>query len=353
MCKYPVHQLLQRLPKCEHHMHLEGALSPRVLFQLAEKNQIQLPQDDDAFKSPESLLARYQKFTSLDDFLHYYYIGMSVLITPSDFTALAWDYFQHASSDGVHHCELFFDPQAHLSRSISYNTVLSGFQTACARASKELGITSMLTACYLRHLPVLESLSTFALPEVQESYASNLVRGIGLDSSELDFPPANFAKLYADARERGLRLTAHAGEEGPPSYIADALDVLGVERIDHGIKLAEDAALMARVAAQGTLLTVCPLSNVVLRCVDKIEDVPIRTFLDAGIKFSINSDDPAYFGGYVLENYCAVHEAFNLSVAEWETIVRAGIDGSWCDEERKVELRQLLERVVKEWNQNE
>ena len=190
-------------------MHLEGALSPHLLFQLAEKNQIKLPQDDAAFQSPESLLERYQRsasypdihrlktlnplplltdfrFTSLDDFLHYYYIGMSVLITQSDFTALAWDYFLHASSDGVHHCELFFDPQAHLSRSISYSTVLAGFQAACTRASKELGITSILTACYLRHLPVPDCLSTFALAEVQESYASKLVRGIGLDSSELD-----------------------------------------------------------------------------------------------------------------------------------------------------------------------
>lgn len=276
---------------------------------------------------------------------------MSVLITPSDFTALAWDYFLHASSDGVHHCELFFDPQAHLSRSISYDTVLSGFQAACTRASEELGITSILTACYLRHLPVQDCLSTFALAEVQQSYASNLVRGIGLDSSELDFPPALFEELYAGARERGLRLTAHAGEEGPASYIADALDVLHVERIDHGIKLAEDAALMARVAAQGTLLTVCPLSNVVLRCVDKIEDVPIRKFLDAGVSFSINSDDPAYFGGYVLQNYCAVHEAFNLSVKEWETIVRAGIEGSWCEEERKSELRDILKTVILEWSQ--
>ncbi|KAH7128284.1 hypothetical protein B0J11DRAFT_266422 [Dendryphion nanum] len=351
MCKTSIHEFLKRLPKCEHHMHLEGALSPRVLFQLAEKNNITLPQDDEAFHSPDTLLARYKRFTSLDDFLHYYYIGMSVLITPSDFAALAWDYFQHASADGVHHCELFFDPQAHLSRSISYTTVLSGFQSACARAEKELGITSMLTTCYLRHLPVPECLETFANAEVQESYASGAVRGIGLDSSELSFPPELFEELYEKAREKGLKLTAHAGEEAPASYIATALDTLHVSRIDHGIQLASDATLMSRVAEQGTLLTVCPLSNVVLRCVDKIADVPIRTFLDAGVNFSINSDDPAYFGGYVLDNYVAVQEAFGLSVQEWERIARAGIEGSWCSDERKGEMLKVLQGVVGEFEE--
>ncbi|KAF1995653.1 adenosine deaminase [Amniculicola lignicola CBS 123094] len=348
MCQSSLHDFLQRLPKCEHHLHLEGALSTKVLFELAERNNIALPSDDEAFRSPEALEKRYQRFTSLDDFLHYYYIGMSVLIHASDFEALAWDYFQHALSDGVKHAELFFDPQAHTSRGIEYSTVLQGFQAACQRAEKELGISSLLITCYLRHLPVPESLSAFDNEQVQESYKSGAVTGIGLDSSENGFAPKMFEKLYAKARKQGLRLTAHAGEEGPASYISDSLDLLKVSRIDHGIQLAHDAELVQRIAREKTMLTVCPVSNVVLKCVKEISQVPIRTFLDAGVRFSINSDDPAYFGGYILDNYCRVHEAFDLSVKEWESIVRAGIEGSWCADGRKEELLAELEKVVKE-----
>ncbi|KAF2120303.1 hypothetical protein BDV96DRAFT_322953 [Lophiotrema nucula] len=349
MCKSPIHDFLKLLPKCEHHIHLEGALTPPVLFQLAQRNNITLPQDDDAFQSSEFLLQRYQRFTSLDDFLHYYYIGMSVLIHASDFEALAWDYFEHASADGVHHAEVFFDPQAHTSRGVDYRTVLEGFQAACKRATQELGITTELITCYLRHLPVPDCLETFHHEAVQESYKSGEIRGIGLDSSELDFPPHLFEELYTKAKGTGLRLTSHAGEEGPSHYISSALDDLQVERIDHGIKLAGDEALMKRVATQATMLTVCPMSNVVLRCVKEIKDVPIRAFLDAGVKFSINSDDPAYFGGYILDNYCAVHEAFDLSIDEWTTIARAGIEGSWCGQTRKDEMHDAVTKLVVEW----
>lgn len=345
----PYRDFLRSLPKCEHHMHLEGALTPHVLFVLAEKNNITLPQDDDAFKSPEALLERYQRFTSLDDFLHYYYIGMSALVTAADFEALAWDYFQHASSDGLAHAEVFFDPQAHTSRGIRYTTVLEGFSKACKRAETELGVTTILTSCFLRHLPPQDCLKLFHDEEVQQSYKSGMVRAIGLDSSEKEFPPENFTELYSKAKELGLQLTAHAGEEGPASYISSALHNLGVTRIDHGIKLVDDPQLMEKIASEKIMLTVCPLSNVVLRCVDTIKDVPIRKLLDAGVQFSINSDDPAYFGGYVLDNYVAVHEAFNLSVADWEGIVKAGIEGSWCDNERKTELLQRLQTVIQEW----
>ncbi|KAF1976325.1 adenosine deaminase [Bimuria novae-zelandiae CBS 107.79] len=340
---------LRCLPKCEHHMHLEGALTPHVLFVLAEKNNVTLPQDDEAFKSPEALLERYQRFTSLDDFLHYYYIGMSALVAAADFEALAWDYFQHASSDGVAHAEVFFDPQAHTSRGIKYTTVLEGFDTACKRAEKELGITTILTSCFLRHLPPKDCLELFEDEDLQESYKSGVVRAIGLDSSEKPFPPENFTELYTKAKALGLNLTAHAGEEGPASYISSALHNLGVTRIDHGIKLVDDQQLLEKIAAEKTMLTVCPLSNVVLRCVNTIKDVPIRKLLDAGVQFSINSDDPAYFGGYILDNYVAVHDAFKLSVQEWEGVVRAGIKGSWCDDDRKAELLQRLQHVVEEW----
>jgi adenosine deaminase len=348
MCKSPLHTFLQKLPKCEHHMHLEGALRPTILFKLATQNNITLPQDDPAFATPESLLARYERFKSLDDFLGYYYIGMSVLVHPSDFEALAWDYFEHAYADGVRHAEVFFDPQAHVERGVKYRVVLSGFQSACVRAEKELGITSLLTACYLRHLPVLNCLRMFEDEDVQESYMNGVVRGIGLDSSEKDFPPKLFGELYGKANKLGLRRTAHAGEEGPTSYIKDALDILKVERIDHGIRLVEDPELMKRVAGEGIMLTVCPMSNVVLRCVKEIKEVPIRKLLDAGVKFSINSDDPAYFGGYILDNYCAVHEAFGFSVGEWERICRAGIEGSWCSDARKKDMLGNLAEVVKD-----
>ncbi|KAF2265236.1 adenosine deaminase [Lojkania enalia] len=346
MCQTHLHDFLKRLPKCEHHIHLEGALTPPVLFHLAKRNSISLPSDDNAFSSPESLLERYGRFTSLDDFLHYYYIGMSVLIHASDFEALAWDYFRHASADGVHHAEVFFDPQAHTSRGVSYTTALSGFQAACHRAERELGITTELITCFLRHLPVPDCLATFEDKAVQESYVSCAVRGIGLDSSELDFPPHLFKELYAKAQKQGLRVTSHAGEEGPVEYISSALSDLQVDRIDHGIRLADDEELMRKVAAGKTLLTVCPMSNVVLKAARSIKDIPIRKFLDAGVQFSINSDDPAYFGGYILDNYCAIQEHFDLSIQEWKRIARAGIDGSWCSERRKKQILITLEEVI-------
>ncbi|KAK5163495.1 adenine deaminase [Saxophila tyrrhenica] len=336
----------------EHHIHIEGALTPELLFQLASSNGVTLPTDDHAFQSVSTLYERYQHFESLDDFLHYYYIGMSVLVTESDFEALAWDYFQHAARDGVVHAEVFFDPQAHLSRGISYETILSGFKTAQTRALEEFGITSELICCFLRHLPVPDSLAAFNIPELQASLTNGSVAGIGLDSSESGFPPLLFKDLYQQAAAFGIRRTAHAGEEGPASYIRDALDTLGVSRVDHGVALVQDRELMARVAEQGTLLTVCPWSNVFLKGVRSVSELPIREFLDAGVQFSINSDDPAYFGNhYILDNFCAVQEAFNLSVDEWRRVCEAGIRGSWCSEQRKAEMLERLERVVAKYEQ--
>ncbi|KAL1587609.1 Adenine deaminase [Cladosporium halotolerans] len=342
--------LLPFLPKCEHHIHIEGALTPELLFTLAKKNNITLPTDDKAFTSPATLTERYRHFASLDDFLHYYYIGMSVLITAADFEALATSYFSRAARDTVRHADVFFDPQAHLSRGVDYPTLLAGLSAAQSHAKQTLNLTSELVCCFLRHLPAQASLATFHLPALQASFASGAVRAIGLDSSEAGFPPHLFADLYADARALGLNLTAHAGEEAPPEYIRSALDDLHVSRIDHGRRLPEDPELLARVAAQGTLLTLCPISNVFLRGVGSVSELPVREFLDAGVKFSINSDDPAYFGGnYIGENYAAVQRAFALSVGEWEGVCRAAIEGSWCGEGRKGEMRGELERVVGAW----
>jgi len=354
MCKSGIHKLIEQLPKCEHHIHLEGALTPELLFDLAKKNGITLPSNDDAFTSPTTLTERYRNFSSLDDFLGYYYIGMSVLIHASDFEALAMDYFEHAAKDGVMHADVFFDPQAHLSRGVEYGTVLSGFSAARARAQEELGVTSELVCCFLRHLPVPECLETFNLKEVQSSFASGEVKAIGLDSSELNFPPELFEEIYKGASALGLRRTAHAGEEGPSKYIKSSLDLLGVERIDHGIRLAEDQQLLQRVAREGTLLTVCPISNVYLRCVTSVSELPIRKFLDEGVRFSINSDDPAYFGNnYILDNYCAVQDAFDLSVKDWESICRASIGGSWCTDQRKTEMLVKLQNVLDDFTQGE
>lgn len=246
--------------------------------------------------------------------------------------------------------QVFFDPQAHISRGVSYDTVLAGFNAARERASIELGITSELICCFLRHLSVPECVSTFNLPDIQASYKRGDIIGIGLDSSENGFPPETFKEIYQGAKVLGLRRTAHAGEEGPAQYIKNALDVLDVERIDHGIRLAEDDELLKRVAAAGTLLTVCPMSNLLLRCVSQVAEVPIRKFIDAGVKFSINSDDPAYFGNnYILDNYVAVQDAFNLTVAEWKQICRNSIEGSWCKQARKDEMLLKLGQTIGNW----
>lgn len=336
MCQSPLHDFLHGLPKCEHHVHLEGCVTPELIFQLAEKNNIQLPNPatHPAYASVEALRARYAEFTSLNDFLDFYFHGMSVLHHQSDFEELAWAYFQKAHADGVHHAEVFFDPQVHQARGIDYETVVSGFTAGCKRAERELGLSTRLILCFVRHLPVDSATKLYELALASNHFESRVVHGLGWSSSEVGPPKDMFREIYASASGKGIRLTAHAGEEGDPTYISTALE-LGARRIDHGIRLVEDPELMERVAREGIMLTVCPLSNVRLRCVQSVEQVPIRKFLDAGVKFSINSDDPAYFGGYILDNYCAVQEAFQLSILEWRVIAENSVNESWIDEARK------------------
>jgi adenosine deaminase len=326
---------------------LPGSLEPDLLFELASRNNITLPQDDASFASPAALLARYRRFSSLDDFLHYYFIGMSVLRTAGDFEALASAYFARAHADGVVHAEVFFDPQAHTARGVDYATVVAGFSAALRRARSELGMSCDLIVCVLRHLPVEDGLAMYrdAIPDLE----AGVIRGLGLSSTELGNPPAKYREIFADAEARGFHRTAHAGEEADVTYMAGALHELHVTRVDHGIKLVEDAGVMAEFAARGVLVTMCPLSNVELRCVAKVADLPVRRYLEAGVKFSINSDDPAYFGGYILDNYCAVQEAFGLRKAEWEGIVRDAIEGSWCSSERKAEITRSLDAVMVEY----
>lgn len=270
---------------------------------------------------------------------------MSALITPSDFEMLAYEYFTRAHNDGVHHAEIFFDPQAHTSRGIAYTTVVSGLTAAQDRAEKDFGLSSKLILCFLRHLSASDAETTYQEAVSLGHFSSGTVAGIGLDSSEVGFPPEIFREVYDSAYEAGIRRTAHAGEEGDATYISRALEICKTERIDHGIRLVDDSTLLERVAENKTLVTMCPLSNVRLRCVTKVAELPVRKFLDEGVRFSINSDDPAYFGGYILDNYCAVQEAFALSVKEWKYIADGAIEGSWCDEDRK---KALLAKVD-EW----
>jgi adenosine deaminase len=354
MCKSPLHSLIASLPKCEHHLHLEGCLSPSLTFQLAAKNNVTLPSPstDAAYTSVETLTERYNNFSDLNDFLGYYYRALDAVITQDDFQMLGWEYFTIAARDGVKHAEVFFDPQSHTARGISLDTVVSGFNAACKRAEKELGITSKLIMCFLRHLPVQESRETMKAAvdggyfEAKNEGEKSVIAALGLDSSEVGFRPELFQEMYMEAEKRGIHRTAHAGEEGDPSYISGALDALHAERIDHGIRLIEDQDLMNRVINEDIMLTVCPLSNVCLQVVQHVGQLPIRKFLEAGVKFSLNSDDPAYFGGYILNNYCAVQDAFDLGVDEWRIIVENSIRGSWCEQARKDELLSMLEECL-------
>lgn len=349
MCQTTLHEFLKSLPKCEHHVHLEGCLTPQLIFQLSQRNNKPLPDPatNPAYESVEALTSRYHHFTSLDDFLSFYFEGMGVLLHESDFEDLAWNYFQKAAKDGVHHAEVFFDPQVHQKRGISYSTVSNGFVAGCKRAERELGMTTRLILCFVRHLPVHSARDVYeeALNKGDFESNSGRVHGIGWSSTEVGPPKDMFRELYASASAKGIPLTAHAGEEGDPTYISTALE-LGAQRIDHGIRVVEDPTLMKRVAEEGILLTVCPLSNVRLRTVDSLKNVPIRTFLDNGVHFSINSDDPAYFGGYILDNYCAVQEAFGLSVREWRRIAETSVKKSWVGDDRKDELLRRIDACI-------
>lgn len=352
MCKSPLHEFLTSLPKVEQHLHIEGTLEPELLFQLAKKNNITLPEDP-VYASPETLHERYQVFTCLDDFLHYYYLGVSVLITEDDFETLAWAYFVKAAEQKVRHAEVFFDPQAHTARGIAYDTVVAGLVAAKKRAESELGITVEYIVCILRHLPLPESDALVDTVLERGHFNDGTLIGFGMVSSEKDFPPELFKDIYARVAATGTHLTTHAGEEAPSSFITNSLEHLGVTRIDHGLAAGKDAELLGSLAANKTLLTLCPWSNVALCNIPTLSDAPIRQFLDAGVRFSINSDDPAYFGAYIQEVYCRVQDTFGLSVEDWTWIVKGAVEESWCSEERKGEILGELQRVVEGFRGNE
>jgi len=321
--------LIDRLPKCELHIHIEGSLEPEMMFALARRNNIALPYD-----SVDAIRRAYQ-FAQLQDFLDVYYQGMSVLITEQDFFDLAFAYLERARADNVRHVEMFFDPQGHTSRGVAFETVVNGLHRACRAAQERLGISASLIMCFLRHLDETDAERTLdlALPHTSK------IIGVGLDSSERGHPPSKFRNVFRRARDAGFHLFAHAGEEGPPAYVWEAIDVLGVERIDHGNRSLEDAALVSRIAGDRTPLTVCPLSNLKLRVVDDLQHHPLRQMMQKDLIVTLNSDDPAYFGGYVADNYRALAQAIALTPQELIAVARNGFTAAMMsDEDRKTQL---------------
>jgi adenosine deaminase len=314
-------------PAVELHVHVEGTLEPELILELAERGGVVLPYAD-----LDDLRARYA-FTDLGHFLELYYANMAVLRTAEDFAAMTRAYLERAAAGGVRHVELFVDPQAHLARGVALEEVLAGVSGALAHAPD--GMTTGLIPCFLRDRPAGEAL------EVLDALvrADTPLVGIGLDSAEVGHPPSDFADVYARARAEGLRLVAHAGEEGPAAYVSEALDVLGVERVDHGIRSLDDPALVRRLADEAVPLTVCPLSNVRLRAVDTLADHPLVRMLDAGLAVSVHSDDPAYFGGYVDDNHRAVADTLGLSRAQVATLAGNAVEAAFVDDARRAQLR--------------
>lgn len=330
-------QFIKGLPKVELHLHIEGSLEPELMFALAQRNNINIP-----FKSVEEVRAAYD-FSNLQDFLDIYYQGMNVLQTAQDFYDLTWAYLERVAQQNVQHVEIFFDPQGHTSRGIAFSTVLNGITNALEDGRKKLGVTSQLIMCFLRHLSEEDALKTLeeALP------FKDKILGVGLDSSEVGHPPSKFTHVFAKAREAGFLIVAHAGEEGPPEYVWEALDQLKVNRIDHGNRSLEDDKLVSRLVTEGMALTVCPLSNLKLCVIKDIDQHPLKKMLDLGLKATVNSDDPAYFGGYMNENYTAVADALGLERTHILKLARNSIDASFLNDSEKKRLYDNLDNYAK------
>lgn len=320
---------------------ITGTLSPELLVRLAAQNKIELPE---FYSSPSAVKDRYENFTDLQDFLNIYYQGIAVLQDESDYEELAFEYFRKAHDDGIHHAEIFFDIQTHTGRAISQDTVVNGLLKGSKRAKQTFGITSDLIVCFVRHFDEESALKEFTA--LEKFFDSGEIIGIGMDSSELPYPPENFSRLFAAADKKGLRKCAHAGEEGPPAYIRTAIDHLNVHRVDHGIRAIDDVELCKELAQRRIPLTVCPLSNVKLRCIPSLAHSPIPQFLDLGMCVTINSDDPAYFGGYLLDNMIALQNVFNWEWKIWEILCLNGIQASFCSEARKAEMKNVLHEAV-------
>lgn len=331
---------LRALPKAELHLHIEGTLEPDMMFELAARNGVRLPYAD-----VQAVRAAYD-FTDLQSFLDLYYAGAAVLRTQQDFHDLTAAYLARAHADGVVHAELMFDPQTHTSRGVPIETVFAGLASAMREARQTLGLSSVLILSFLRHLPEDDALQTLETAlSLREDYADLWV-AVGLDSGERGNPPEKFARVYARCAELGFRLTAHAGEEGPPEYVRNALDVLRVERIDHGVRSAEDPTLLADIIRRRVPLTVCPLSNLKLRVVEDLRQHNLAELLRAGAMATVSSDDPAYFGGYVLDNYVATANALELDRDELATLAANSIQASFLPRQDKARLLDRLTQAV-------
>ena len=316
---------INKTPKSELHLHIEGSLEPELMFKLSKRNKIQIP-----FKSVDEIRSAYN-FTNLDSFLKIYYEGSNVLITEEDFFDLTWEYILRCKDDNIVHTEIFFDPQSHTSRGINFSVIINGINKALIKANDEFGITSKVIMCFLRHL---DEESCFAVLKEAVNHKDKII-GVGLDSSEKGNPPKKFKKLFEEAIKEGFLTVAHAGEEGPPEYIWDSLNLLKVKRIDHGVQCLKDDKLVQRLKENNIPLTVCPLSNIKLCVFDKLENHNLKTMLDKGLRVMVNSDDPAYFGGYLNTNLTETSKALNLSLDEIKILIQNSFKSSFLDEKSK------------------
>ena len=328
--------LIKRLPKAELHLHIEGSLEPELMFRLAKKNQIEIP-----YKDIEDVRNAYN-FTNLQTFLDIYYAGANVLITQDDFYDLTWEYILKCVEDNVIHTEIFFDPQTHTARGVAFETVITGIKRALADAKAQYGITSCIIMCFLRHLSEEEAFETLeqALP-----FKDDII-GVGLDSSELGNPPSKFIEVFKQAKEEGFKLVAHAGEEADFSYIYEALDLLDISRIDHGVQSIKSAELMQRLKDEQMPLTVCPNSNIELRVFDNYKEHNIKELLDYGLNITVNSDDPAYFKGYINQNFINISENLPLTEDDIITLVKNSFRSSFISDELKQQYLDKVDQAV-------
>lgn len=337
----PIERLIRGIPKAELHCHIEGTLEPEMMFSLAKRNNITLP-----YKSVQEIKEKYN-FTNLQSFLDLYYQGTSVLQTEQDFFDLTWAYLNKAKQDRIVHTEIFFDPQAHTTRGVPFATVVTGINRALQQGERELGITHQLILCFLRDRSEEEAMKIL---EMALPYRDKII-GVGLDSAEVGNPPSKFTNVFAKAEKAGFLASAHAGEEGPPEYMWEAIKILHVKRIDHGVRCIEDPVLVEYLKTHQLPLTVCPLSNVRLRVFNKIQDHDLRILLKKGLCVNINSDDPAYFGGYVVDNYLVVYRALGLTEEDIIQLTKNGFQASYLSEnEKKAYLRSIDDFIQQEKN---
>ena len=328
-------ELIQSLPKAELHVHIEGTFEPELMFEIAQRNHVDIP-----YASVDDLKKAYD-FHNLQSFLDIYYAGANVLLHEQDFYDLTYAYFEKCKADNVVHTEIFFDPQTHTDRGVAFKTVINGIERACQDAKTNLGISSFLIMCFLRHLSEEAAFETLA----QAKPYQDKIIGVGLDSSEVGHPPSKFERVFSEAKAQGYLIVAHAGEEGPPEYIWEALDLLKVNRIDHGVRCEEDEQLMARLIAEKMPLTVCPLSNLKLCVVDDMQQHNIKRLLDQGVNVMVNSDDPAYFGGYMNDNFYAITDALDLSAENIRQLASNSFQASFLPESEKTEWMKKVASI--------